>query len=89
MSTIQGYFATPALLDDLGAKLAARGLATDLFRADMRAFALKRRYANVFIGFNSFAHNLTQEDQLRTPRCCREHLADGGHLTRPAERLDA
>src|SRR5262249_54167564 len=49
-------------------------------RGDMRDFTLPRRYRHVFIGFNSFSHNLTQEDQLATLRCCREHLEEGGLL---------
>jgi len=69
-----------AMLDDLRRKLAARGLSATLHQADMRDFALPGRYALVLIGFNSFLHNLTQEDQLATLRCCRRHLAPGGRL---------
>ena len=47
---------------------------------DMRDFSLHQRYALIAIGFNSFLHNLTQDDQLRTLRCCRHHLASGGRL---------
>ena len=70
----------PPMLDALRAKLALRGLRTGLHEADMREFTLPRKYALVVIGFNSFLHNLTQEDQIRTLRRCREHLAPGGHL---------
>src|SRR5262249_30567211 len=68
------------MLESLRGKLAARGLTAGLHQADMRDFALPRRYALVFIPFNSFGHNLTQADQLRTLRACREHLAPGGRL---------
>jgi hypothetical protein len=68
------------MLDDLRAKLAARGLTTSVFEADMRDFTLPHRYALIAIPFNSFLHNLTQEDQLATLRCCRGHLEPGGRL---------
>ena len=70
----------PAMLDSLRTKLALRGLTTGVHEADMRDFSRPRKYALVVIGFNSFLHNLTQEDQIRTLRRCREHLAPGGHL---------
>lgn len=69
-----------AMLDDARRKLAERGLTTALHRADMRDFTLPRRYALISIPFNSFLHNLTQEDQLATLRCCRQHLEQGGRL---------
>jgi SAM-dependent methyltransferase len=69
-----------AMLDCLRAKLAERRLSARLFQADMRDFTLPSRYARIVIGFNSFLHNLTQGDQLRTLRCCREHLEPGGSL---------
>jgi SAM-dependent methyltransferase len=78
---IDGLDIDPQLLDDLRRKLAGRGLSSTLVEGDMRRFRLPRRYAHVFIGFNSFAHNLTQQDQLDTLVCCREHLAEGAHLT--------
>lgn len=69
------------LLADLRDKLARRGLTAALHHADMRDFDLERRYALVFLGFNSFLHNTTQADQLRTLAACRRHLAPGGQLT--------
>lgn len=59
---------------------AAGGPATHLLRGDMRDFSMPGRYALIAIGFNSFLHNLTQDDQLRTLRCCRHFLASGGRL---------
>lgn len=69
-----------AMLADLRAKLDAKGLRATLHRADMRDFTLPMRYALVSIGFNSFLHNLAQDDQLSTLRCCRQHLESGGRL---------
>jgi hypothetical protein len=76
-----GFDLDPDMLADLNKKLAARGLRAQVHHADMRDFALERRYRMILIPFNSFLHNLTQEDQLATLRRCREHLQDGGHLT--------
>jgi SAM-dependent methyltransferase len=75
-----GLDVEPAMLDALRAKLAARGLSAGVYEADMRSFKLERRYALIAIGFNSFLHNLTQDDQIATLRRCREHLAPGGCL---------
>lgn len=76
----EGLDREEAMLADLRAKLAERKLRATLHRADMRDFTLPMRYALVAIGFNSFLHNLTQEDQLATLRCCRQHLESGGRL---------
>lgn len=76
-----GFDLDPDMLEDLKRKLAERGLRAGLHHADMRDFTLPRRYARVVIGFNTFGHNLTQQDQLATLRCCREHLEEGGHLS--------
>jgi SAM-dependent methyltransferase len=70
----------PRMLAALRAKLAARSLTTPLYEADMRDFSLPNRYDLIVIAFNSFLHNLTQADQLKTLRCCRHHLEVGGRL---------
>lgn len=77
---IDGLDITEAMVESLRAKLAAKGLRADVAVADMRDFVRPRRYALIFIAFNSFLHNLTQEDQLAALRRCREHLAPGGRL---------
>jgi SAM-dependent methyltransferase len=68
-------------------KAAARGFAPRLVTADMTDFTLPRRYARVICPFNGFAHAATVDDQIRTLRCCREHLDPGGalvlHLSHP------
>lgn len=68
------------MLASLRKKLAAKGLTTNVVRADMRDFSLPHRYVLISIPFNSFLHNLTQADQLKTLRCCRHHLEIGGRL---------
>jgi len=77
---VDGLDLDPAMLDDLRDKLAAASLATNLHQADMRDFSLPGRYALIVIAFNSFLHNLSQEDQLATLRCCRLHLEPEGRL---------
>lgn len=76
----EGLDREEAMLADLRRKLDERKLRATLHRADMRDFTLPMRYALIAIGFNSFLHNLTQEDQLATLRCCRQHLESGGRL---------
>jgi hypothetical protein len=76
-----GFDIDPAMLEDLKRKLRAKGLKAGIHHADMRDFTLPRRYALIVIPFNSFGHNLTQEDQIATLRCCRDHLEEGGRLS--------
>jgi len=78
---IEGLDFDTAMLEDCRRKLAARGLDARLHQADMREFSLAGRYAHVYIPFNSFLHNDSQDEQLATLRRCREHLAPGGWLT--------
>ncbi len=50
----------------------------NLIQADVRDFALARRYTLAFFALNGFMHFLTLEDQLRALRCIRRHLVPGG-----------
>ena len=45
---------------------------------DMRDFNLKQSYDFIFIGFNSFLHNLTDEDAENCLHSVRSHLSDSG-----------
>jgi hypothetical protein len=69
------------MLDDCRRKLAERGLDARLHDGDMRTFELPGRYALIYIPFNSFLHNESQDDQLATLRRCHRQLAPGGQLT--------
>ena len=75
-----GMDIAPTMIESLKKKLAAKNLKANAMLGDMRDFSLPTRYARIAIGFNSFLHNLTQEDQLATLRCCRHHLASEGRL---------
>jgi hypothetical protein len=75
------------MLRQAAAKAKARGLTTKLVEAPMTDFTLPRRYARVICPFNGFAHATGIDDQIRTLRCCREHLEPGGavviHMSYP------
>jgi SAM-dependent methyltransferase len=75
-----GFDLHPGMLEVLKSKAAALGLKPRVFQADMRDFTLPRRYALITIPFRAFLHNLTTQDQLRTLRCCRQHLESDGQL---------
>ena len=45
---------------------------------DMQDFKLAEKFDFIFIGFNSFLHNLTDKDALNCLRCVREHLNSDG-----------
>ncbi|HVP90272.1 MAG TPA: class I SAM-dependent methyltransferase [Terriglobales bacterium] len=68
-------------------KAGARGFRPNLILADMRDFALPRRYARILIAFNTFAHADTTEDELSVLRRSLAHLAAGGavviHMSYP------
>ncbi|MBM4117035.1 class I SAM-dependent methyltransferase [bacterium] len=51
-----------------------------LLLADMRNFALGRRFALAVAPFRSFQHLLTVEDELACLACVRAHLNTGGRL---------
>jgi SAM-dependent methyltransferase len=51
-----------------------------LVAADMRRFALLRRFPLVMVPFRTFLYLLTEEDQRAALGAIREHLAPGGKL---------
>ena len=46
--------------------------------SEMQDFKLSEKFDFIFIGFNSFLHNLTDKDALNCLRCVREHLNSDG-----------
>ncbi len=48
--------------------------------ADMRAFALRRRFGMAIVAFRTFLYMLTRSDQRRALRAIRRHLRPGGRL---------
>ena len=47
---------------------------------DMRNFHLNNKFDFIFIGFNSFLHNLTNLDAKKCLECIKEHLSDNGRF---------
>jgi len=45
---------------------------------NMQDFRLAEKFDFIFIGFNSFLHNLTNKDALNCLKCVREHLNSDG-----------
>jgi SAM-dependent methyltransferase len=77
---IDGIDIHPGMVAVLERKAAALGLHPHVVVADMRDFAMPRRYALVMIPFRAFMHLVTTEDQLRALRCVHKHLQPGGAL---------
>ncbi|MCI0777498.1 MAG: methyltransferase domain-containing protein [Chloroflexi bacterium] len=76
---VWGIDSSSAMLDHARSKAAPN--LTDrlhLEQADMRDFALDRKFALVFAGFGGFDHLLSPDDQARCLRRVRDHLAPGG-----------
>ena len=89
---IEGVDLYAPMLERLRAKTAARGLEARVHQADMRSFAVPRRFALAIIPFNGFVHCLTAADQIACLSRCREHLNTGGRLvfnTIPPHRASA
>jgi SAM-dependent methyltransferase len=78
------------MLEHARAKAAAKGFHPQLVVADMRDFAMPRRYARVILAFNTFAHADDIDAQLATLRSCRAHLEPGGavvlHMSYPGPK---
>ena len=75
-----GVDSSAEMLERLLLNAQARGIEARVELADMRGYRMPRRYALVMLPFNTFAHNLTGDDQLATLRCCHDHLLPGGRL---------
>lgn len=97
---VVGLDSSREMLKVLRAKLRKEDPATrkrvQLIRGDMRRFELPSRFAMAFVGFASFLHNVTVQDQENCVRCIAEHLLPGGlfivdafnpDLTRPQQLL--
>jgi ubiquinone/menaquinone biosynthesis C-methylase UbiE len=68
------------MLKVLERKAASLNLQPRVQLADMKNFKIKARFALIIIPFRAFLHNLTAEDQLRTLKNCRRHLAENGKM---------
>jgi len=77
---VEGLDFSTGLLARFRQKLEAANLTTTLYESDARAFSTGRRYGLVFIGFNSIAEVLADEDKCRLFACVRRHLGAGGQF---------
>lgn len=53
---------------------------TNFHLRDMRDFNLGKKFKFIFIGFNSFLHNLTNKDAQNTIKCVSDHILDNGEF---------
>lgn len=77
---IEGVDLSAAMLVRLRQKAGTLRLQPRLHQASMTDFQLDRQFALILCACNSFAHNLTTEDQLESLRRFREHLLPSGLL---------
>jgi SAM-dependent methyltransferase len=75
-----GFDASPAMIARLEERARGSGLSVRAVVADMRDYAMGRRYARIFCGFNGFAHCQSIDDQLAFLGRSLEHLEPGGAL---------
>ena len=54
------------------------GDTADFILGDMRDFDLQMEFDLIFIGFNSFLHNLKIEDAINCLTCIKKHLTKNG-----------
>ncbi len=66
------------MLKVLKMKAKKSGLEPKVRKADMRTFKLKDKFPLIIIPFRSFLHNLTIEDQIKTLKNIKNHLAPNG-----------
>ncbi len=52
----------------------------NIIHGDMRSFNLERQFQFVFIGFNSFLHNYTDDDAISCLKSVRQHLKTDGRF---------
>ncbi len=68
------------MLEALKEKAEVLKLRPQVEQADMRNFDIQKGFSLILIPFRSFLHNLTIDDQVRTLKNCRRHLANNGKL---------
>ncbi len=68
------------MLETLKKKAKELGLKPKVKKADMRTFRFNTKFSLIIIPFRSFLHNLTIEDQIKTLKNIKNHLAPNGKL---------
>ena len=59
-------------------KMAKNIIKGNFILGDMQCFELKKKFGFIFIGFNSFLHNLTIQQAKNTLICVKNHLTNKG-----------
>jgi SAM-dependent methyltransferase len=77
---IVGLDSSPSMLEHARTKTQAAGLAIEWVEADCRDFELGRKFALIFLPFNSMQHLHDHSSLQGLFRCVREHLAEGGRF---------
>jgi ubiquinone/menaquinone biosynthesis C-methylase UbiE len=75
---VYGIDISENMLKVLKMKAKKLGLEPKVFKADMRTFKLGQKFSLIIIPFRSFLHNLTIEDQIKTLKNIKNHLAQNG-----------
>jgi SAM-dependent methyltransferase len=77
---IVGLDLTPSMLAHARTKAEAAGLKIEFVEGDCRAFELGRKFALIFMAFNSMQHLHDYESLAALFACVRKHLAEGGRF---------
>lgn len=75
-----GLDLTPSMLAHARAKAEAAGVKIEFVEGDCRSFALERKFALIFMAFNSMQHLHEYESLAALFRNVRTHLAEGGRF---------
>ena len=75
---VTGLDLAPTMLDAARRKAIDAGVEVELIEGDMRTFALGRRFATIFVAFNSLLHLTTNDALGECLARVREHLAPNG-----------
>ena len=80
-ANVEGFDASPVMLEELSKKLSRRGLSANTWDARMQEVELQpEKYALIICAFNTFLHLLTHEEQLQALTRFRSALRPGGRL---------
>ncbi len=77
---IEGIDISVRMLSVLKKKAREKGLDVNVWKADMRNFRSKKKYALIIVPFRSFLHVEKSEEQIKTLKNFKKHLKKGGKI---------